>query len=242
MSETFQYTGDELDVFAHAVRWKAYFGSQLRPVIRGDVLEVGAGIGSNLEALGSSSVRSWTALEPDERMGEELERRLRACSAAHGFSAWRSHGAIRSLPESPSFDAILYIDVLEHIEDDRSELEQAARRLRSGGKLCVLSPALPWLFSEFDARIGHHRRYDRAGLAALTPPGSRLQWARYLDSAGLSASLANRFLLRSPTPARSQILVWDRLLVPLSRPLDWLLRYRVGKSILAVWERLPASA
>ncbi len=242
MSETFEYVGDELDVFAHATRWKDYFGSQLRPVIQGDVLEVGAGIGGTAQVLGSSSVRSWTALEPDPRMGEELERRLQACSAMHGFSARRSHGTIQSLEASPSFDAILYIDVLEHIEDDRGELEQAARRLRPGGKLCVLSPALSWLFSEFDARIGHHRRYDRATLVALTPSRTRLRRVRYLDSVGLSVSLANRFLLRSPTPTRSQILVWDRLLVPLSRPLDWLLRYRVGKSILAVWERSASSA
>jgi hypothetical protein len=32
-------------------------------------------------------------------------------------------------------------------------------------------------------------------------------------------------------------MIWDRLLVPLSRPLDRLLRYRVGRSIAAVWER-----
>ena len=239
MSETFEYVGEELDVFALATRWKDYFGSQLRPFIRGDVLEVGAGIGGTAQALGSSAVRSWTALEPDPRMGEDLERRLQACSALHGFSARRSHGTILSLDASPRFDAILYIDVLEHIEDDRGELEQAARRLRPGGKLCVLSPALAWLFSEFDARIGHHRRYDRATLVALTPPQTRLRWVRYHDSVGLVASLANRLLLRSPTPTRSQIIVWDRFMVPLSRPLDWLLRYSVGRSILAVWERTP---
>jgi 2-polyprenyl-3-methyl-5-hydroxy-6-metoxy-1,4-benzoquinol methylase len=237
MSATFEYVGNELDVFAYATRWKEYFGSQLREFIRGDVLEVGAGIGVTTQALGSPAVRSWTALEPDPRMGEDLERRLQTCSARHGFSARRAHGTIRSLEESPRFDAILYIDVLEHIENDRGELEQAARRLRPGGKLCVLSPALASLFSEFDARIGHHRRYSRTTLVALTPPQTRLRLVRYLDSVGLAASLANRFLLRSPTPTRSQIVFWDRRMVPLSRPLDWLLRYSVGRSILAVWER-----
>ena len=45
MSET-HYVGQELDVFAHAVHWKRYWSSQIEPYLRGDVLEVGAGLGA----------------------------------------------------------------------------------------------------------------------------------------------------------------------------------------------------
>jgi hypothetical protein len=60
---------------------------------------------------------------------------------------------------------------------------------------------------------------------------------RYLDSVGLAASLANRTLLRQSIPTARQIMIWDRLMVPMSRILDPLLGYRAGKSILAVWSR-----
>ena len=101
----------------------------------------------------------------------------------------------------------------------------------------MMSPAHQWLFSPFDRAIGHFRRYDRKGLQRLTPQGLTLRRLRYLDSGGLLASLVNRFLLRSSTPGVRQIRVWDQILVRLSRLLDPLLGYRVGKSICAVWCR-----
>ena len=60
-------------------------------------------------------------------------------------------------------------------------------------------------------------------------------WLRYLDTAGLIASLGNRLLLRSAMPTEKQLGFWDRRLVPVSRTIDPLLRYRLGKSIVGVW-------
>ena len=106
--------------------------------------------------------------------------------------------------ETNSFDNLLYIDVLEHIKDDREEIISAARRLRPGGHLITLSPAHPLLYSEFDAAIGHHRRYTRASILCLTPDTLKPVRVRYLDSVGLLASLANQLLLReSPVSPRS---------------------------------------
>jgi len=62
-----------------------------------------------------------------------------------------------------------------------------------------------------------------------------------LDSAGFFASLANRLLLRSANPTHAQVQVWDRALVPVSRRLDWFLGYRFGKSILALWRKMPST-
>jgi SAM-dependent methyltransferase len=144
---------------------------------------------------------------------------------------------VADLPAEPAFDAILYVDVLEHIEDDAAELERAAGRLKSGGRILVMSPAHPWLYSPFDAAIGHFRRYRRSDGRRLTPAGLRLDSAAYLDSVGLLASAANRLVLRSATPSLAQILLWDRWMVPISRLIDPLLGFNLGKSILFVWRK-----
>src|SRR5262249_30583866 len=137
---------------------------------------------------------------------------------------------------------ILYLDVLEHIVDDRGELARAARRLAPNGRLVVLAPAHPWLYTPFDRAIGHHRRYTRASLRALAPDGVRELLLRYLDAAGLAASLGNRLVLRSAQPTSRQIRTWDRWLVPCSRWLDRATFGRIGKSVLGVWRKPDAAA
>jgi hypothetical protein len=147
------------------------------------------------------------------------------------------HGSLASLAAGELFVAILYIDVLEHIEDAASELANAARHLRAGGALVVLAPAHMSLYSEFDAAIGHFLRYNKASLRALRPPGTVLEKLIYLDSLGLLASAGNRLLLRSAMPTERQILFWDRWLVPGSRWVDRITGNLVGKSVLGIWRK-----
>jgi hypothetical protein len=146
-------------------------------------------------------------------------------------------GTLEDLDASDVFDTILYIDVLEHIQDDRGELERAAARLDQGGWIVVIAPAHQYLYTAFDRAIGHFRRYDRRMIISLNPSGLKLSRFEYLDSVGFLASLGNRLLLNSSSPSASQIKVWDRLMVPLSRCLDPLLQRRFGKSVLAVWSK-----
>ena len=228
------YIGQELSIFALAVNWKRYYSKQIRPHLTGDVLEVGAGLGANTRFLKSRGVSSWTCIEPDASMVEEM----RAGFAKDGLlsDCVLEARTTESMGNDRRFDAILYLDVLEHIEDDRAELDRAARLLRPGGKIIVLAPAHQWLFTAFDSSIGHYRRYDRRSIRAIAPDGCRLVSLSYLDSVGMLASLTNRIFLRQPMPKESQILLWDRVLVRLSRMVDQVSLHRVGKSILAVWQ------
>ena len=150
-------------------------------------------------------------------------------------------GTLRDLDPARRFDAILYIDVLEHIEDDRAEMALAYSRLNVNGRIIVLAPAHPSLYTAFDKAIGHFRRYNRASLTQCTPPGCRLERMAYLDAVGMLASLGNRLLLRQSDPSLKQILTWDRLLVPLSRWVDPITFHRIGKSIVGVWKKTSSS-
>jgi len=233
----FRYLGRELSLFAAAANWKRYWASQIRPYLGCRVLEVGGGLGENVGVLVSSAQQRWVCLEPDPGQALAIARKLQAGELPACCEVRES--TVEDLAVDEAFDTILYIDVLEHIQDDRAELAQAAGRLDVNGKLVVLSPAHRWLFSAFDAAIGHHRRYGARQLKGLVPDGLSLVRLRYLDALGICASLANRCFLRRGVPTEREIRLWDRILVPLSRRVDPLLGYRVGKSLLAVWEKLP---
>lgn len=232
---TTRYIGQELDIFAQAKNWKRYWSSEIRSYLAGDVLEVGAGLGANTEFLKSGRVFSWTCLEPDP----ELARRMRNRFATQpGLADCRVEiGTTQTLGFGHEFNAVIYIDVLEHIEKDRQELLRASNLLRSGGRIIVLAPAHQLLYTPFDRAIGHLRRYSRSTLSACTPIDCRIERLVYLDSTGVLASMVNRFFLRQDAPSLQQILFWDRLLVPTSQLIDRLTLHSVGKSILGVWRK-----
>lgn len=229
----FRYVGSELDLFAGVANWKSYWASQIQPYLHGDVLEVGAGIGANTEYLRPSGAGRSVCVEPDPELASHLEEKLSSLSSV------RPHIALRGTAETVSgkFDTVVYIDVLEHIEDDRGEMQRASELLKPGGHLIVLAPAHRFLYSAFDRSIGHFRRYTKRMLREITPPELKSERLRYLDSTGVFASLSNRFLLRQTVPTPAQLRLWDRWMLPVSRVADPLTFYSVGKTILGVWSR-----
>lgn len=224
---SFQYVGGELEIFRKASNWKRYWSSHVSPYLRGDVLEVGAGLGTNTELLSIGAYRSWTALEPDAKLTRRFPKL--------GDKFRLVNGTLADI--DGEFDAILYIDVLEHIEDDREEMKQAVAHLKPGGTLIVLSPAHQFLFSPFDRAIGHYRRYSRESLQAVAPEGLDTEELTYLDSVGCLLSLGNRLLMRQSMPTQGQILFWDRTVVPLSQWLDAITFGRFGKTVLGIWRK-----
>lgn len=231
----FTYIGSELELFARATRWKAYFGRRLRPYLGKAVLEVGAGLGGTTQLLCGQAPQRWVCLEPDAQLASRLSQRVH--EGALPASCEVVVGTLGQMTRPGAFDTLLYIDVLEHIEDDRAELTRAAEQLSPGGHVLVLAPAHQWLTTPFDQAIGHFRRYNKRMLRAITPASLELRRLQYLDSVGLLASLGNRLVLKSAMPNPGQIAFWDHVLVPLSRVLDPLLVYSIGKSILAVYRK-----
>ena len=228
------YPGLELELFAQAVTWKRYFKRHLDPYLRGVVVEVGAGMGATTRTLCDGRQTRWICLEPDPTLFEGLRHSLSTLPAG-GTPIDSRPGTLRDLTDVAP-DVILYCDVLEHIEDDRAELEIAAAKLQPGGRIVVLSPAHQWLYSSFDRAIGHHRRYTARTLQRLTPTGLEPERFWYLDAMGVVASLANRSLLRQRMPTARQLQTWDRFLVPISRLIDPLLGLsprQVGRCHLA---------
>jgi SAM-dependent methyltransferase len=229
------YKGSELELFEKAENWKAYYQNLIRDYLGHEVLEVGGGIGATTRALCGDKQRRWLCLEPDPAMGDRIE----ALITNHELpSACEIRvGRVSDLQPEETFDTIIYIDVLEHIENDREELNSSVAHLKPGGFLVVLSPAHQWLYTPFDEAIGHHRRYNKNTLLAVIPEGLERVELKYLDSVGALASAGNRLILKSHMPSAQQLAVWDRMLIPLSKLVDPLLGYRAGKSVLGVWRK-----
>lgn len=231
------YVGSELELFADATRWKAYWAALLSPYLGTRVVDVGAGLGTTAKAFTHLKFTRYLALEPDVALAAQMRDGL--CLGKFAPTMEVMAGSSQDLRAEDQFDTALYVDVLEHIDQDGMELQRIARHLVPGGRIIVLSPAHQYLYSEFDRAIGHVRRYNRRTLLSAKPDGFEVERLFYVDSIGMLASLANRLVLKASAPTPAQIRLWDRGMVPVSRLLDPLLGFHLGKSIIAVY-RKPA--
>src|SRR5438477_13099562 len=124
---THSYIGSELERFAAATNWKAYFASALAPFVGAHVLEIGAGIGSNISFLHTPAVLQWTSVEPDPDLARRITERIALGELPETCRVLV--GTIESIEATLRFNTVLYIDVLEHIADDAAELSCAVNSL-----------------------------------------------------------------------------------------------------------------
>jgi len=200
----------------------------------GKTLEVGAGAGTITRKLVDRYPSSrLVALEPAENMVGALTAYAalsdRVTVRRETLADYVGHG-------EGDFDAVLYLNVLEHVEDDARELRLAAEVLRPGGALLVFGPALEALYSDLDHKAGHYRRYSLSQLSQLTEAaGLVVVRARYFDMLGVPPYYIVYKLLRQTDISGSTMWGYDWVVVPLSRFLQRVLRRPpLGKNVVLV--------
>lgn len=217
------------------MNWKRYVASMITPYLSGSVMEVGAGIGANVNFLNHPNITDWTLVEPDPAFFDLLNERKKNGDLPEKCKIFQ--GTLEELPAGQLANSIIYIDVLEHIHEHHQEIENAIAHLHPGGYLVILAPAHPSLYSDFDREIGHFRRYTPDQLKALFPCGrGEFVKACHIDHMGYFLSLVNRYIVKKSMPSYTSIRIWDRYLVPVSKKIDKLFHYRNGKSVILVWQ------
>ena len=226
------YEGSDLEAMATAKNYAQWVHDAFQLSLQGRVCEVGAGTGSLTELiLGSSGVTSLSLCEPSPNLSGYLAERFADEERVTLYSSTLQTAA-QQMPLP--LNSIIYNNVLEHIEEDLAELELAKDCLRPGGEILILVPALPFLFSEFDASIGHFRRYTRTSLGALLEQaGLETLRLTYLDLLGVIPWYLSMVLLKGGMNIRA-VRLYDRLGIPVSRALESLVTPPLGKNLLAV--------
>jgi len=161
----------------------------------------------------------------------EIDPELRVILGSKGFSVFSK---ISELPDKVL--SVYSSNVLEHINDDISALEEIRDKLQPSGRLAIYVPALPILFSDLDRKVGHFRRYKRRELITkVEAAGFIVEKCFFNDSLGVLATLALKFFGYGESAAlgsRSSLLIYDKFIYPLSKKMDFLgLRFIIGKNL-----------
>lgn len=128
------------------------------------------------------------------------------------------NGALSFVREihSPSADLYLFVDVLEHVEDDLKLLRKYTDDARPGALVMISVPAFLSLWSAHDIFLGHFRRYRLAQLRALIKAADlELLECNYLFGIIFPIAWIVRKLKRKESPASD--------LSSIPGPLNWLL-------------------
>ena len=185
----------------------------VRPPAR--VLDAGCGWGVTLDALERRGYRA-EGVDISRRALEQLDRPGRTLIEA---DLTRPH------PEGAGrYDAVLALDVIEHVDDDRAVVTGLGRLAAPGGVVVLSVPALPAMFGEFDAVQGHRRRYLPETLReAFAGSGLEVEQVFWWGAWLVPALRRQRSRPRS-RPGESAAETYRRYLKLPPRPLQWLLR------------------
>lgn len=154
------------------------------------LLDVGCGTGGTTARL--AGLGSVLGLERERAaLGLARSRELAGAALAGADAA--------ALPvRTGSVDAVVLLDVLEHVDDESAVLGEVRRVLAPGGLALVTVPALQALWSEHDEALHHRRRYSRAALQqSLEVSGLTVQYLTYYNSFLFPAVAAARLLGRA---------------------------------------------
>ncbi len=224
---------DDIERLSTAKYFFDWVLDEFEPYLRGRVLDVGAGTGTITRKL----VERYrditiTALEPAENMIGELQ----AYAALHPRVEVHRMTLSEYVVPPGGFDAAMYLNVLEHIADDRAELVSAAAALRPGGALLVFGPAHEWLYCDLDYKAGHYRRYTVQQLRSVVmAAGFEIVSLRYFDVFGVAPYWFVYRLLRHNDIPGSTMWMYDRLVVPASRLLQRFVPHPpFGKNVILV--------
>jgi SAM-dependent methyltransferase len=219
---------------ADAHRYMAWIVDSFAPHLRGPILEVGIGHGQYCRLL--SRQGDYIGIDHDPESVVNAQRnfpglRFEVCDILDS-------AAVAMLRPVGS---IVSINVFEHIENDRLAIANLVSVLEPGSCLCVIVPALMSLYNDLDRMAGHVRRYTlsdwRDVIAPLPVSVRRLSYFNPIGGVGWWVNKFRRTTSLDDEGVNSQIRVFDRYVVPVSRAIDPLFRPFFGQSAICILER-----
>ena len=225
-----QYLNQVLEYFDISEKYRSYQIELFNEYVGKNVLEVGAGRGKIIEILSNDKSKFFTLLELDNNFYDYLIKNLQSEKIIVKNK--------KTTQINDKFDTIIYLDVIEHIDKDEEELNNALRLLEKNSHLIIIVPAFQILFSEFNKNVGHYRRYHKKFFKDYAQKNSlEIKQLKYFDVLGFFIVFLSKFIgLTNSKRNKLGIKIWN-FLIPLSKFLDKIIFHSLGKSIICVYKK-----
>lgn len=224
MAQNINYNGWELYFFDNAKNFRNYQWNLIRKYVKKSILEVGPGNCVFLKNYNKLCNKIYL-FEPSKNLRRKLKKKVKKLKKVI---------LVKNYPKC-KFDTIIYLDVLEHIKHDKKEILKAYYKLKKNGYLVISVPAFQYLYTIYDKKIGHYKRYNKKFFNHFLPKLKITDYSMsYFDSLGYLLIFISKFIFFSyKVDFKISIKLWDKL-IPLSKMLDYFLNFFIGKSLMLI--------
>jgi len=223
-----------LEILTEAKNYNRWIAENFYSFLQAPLLEFGSGIGNISELLSAYTPLCLT--DTDERMLAHLEHKF---SPIHDVSV-NFLDITQPPPEHlvGSFQTVIGINVLEHVEDDEKALLHLGTVLKPSGRLLLLVPAKKWAYTDLDKQLGHFRRYEKKELAEkLAKASFQIEKLYFFNVVGLMSWIIRDKLQRSGGLRPYQISSFDSI-VPILKRVESKISLPVGISLIAIAQKI----
>lgn len=218
-----------LESMGQAVWYNQWTLNKFTPFLFGDILEIGCGIG-NFTGLLAKYGKVW-AIDIDQEYIKKtkLNKKINV-----GFGDIEKG---KYFFKNKRFDSIVCLNVLEHIKDDNSALNNLFALLKPGGKLILLVPSHQFLYGSMDSAIGHFRRYNKSTLTdMLKKAGFEIILAKRLNFLGAIGWFISGRILKDNAVKAGSIKIFNAV-APYVLSVENLFETPIGTSILIMAQK-----
>lgn len=233
-----EYFGRDLEAMSFAKNYHNWIIDEFKKYLGKNAAEVGAGNGNFTEMV-MEHVDHLVAFEPSENMYSLLKKRfaenkrIEIINGTFGRNYHRIEGC---------FDSIIYVNVLEHVENDEKELFDVHKKLVYGGHALIFVPAFSFLYSDFDKKLGHFRRYYKQDFEKFSCNiGFKIVKIKYIDFVGIVPWYIFFVLLKNQLTTK-KVLLYDRLVIPVMQKIEKLIIPPAGKNLLVAMKKISGKS
>lgn len=234
-----KYGTDTLEVISEADRFNRWMYETIKPHCRGEILEIGSGIGN----ISQFFIHDGATISLSDIENSYFPRLKENFGKYPNLQAmYRLDFSDKKLEENHpgligKFDTIFALNVVEHIPDHVQALKNAMKMLKPGGKVVILVPAFQWLYNGFDEQLDHQRRYTQQSLRRLIEgAGFKVVHRQFFNFIAILGWFVSGTILRKRIIPGGQMRFYNTM-VPVWKIIDFFTRRLAGVSVIQVGEK-----
>ena len=221
-----------------ANRYYSWIYEEIKPFIKGNILEIGSGLGNLSKILISQNKNNEIILsDTDKSFLEILSQEYKSFNNVH-VKDYDLDNVSNHWHRDLKIDTCIAINVLEHIEYDIKAVRNIYNILNKNGHLILLVPAHKHLYNIIDKSVGHFRRYNKKDTdRILNNSNFKLVKMHYFNFVAIFGWIINGLILKKSVINES-FLGFYNLLVPFLKIFEkYILFKKLGMSLIIILKK-----